>query len=360
MTRQRPPAVPVPLVLGLVLGLALAGCGGGAELVQPSPVPQLTEEGALTVDVLVEGLRGPTQLALHPDGRLLVAEIGEGEGTPTGTVTAIDPDDPTDREVLVAGLDTPTGVTVAGEALWIMERTRLVTAPLAGGPTTTVFADMPSNGRSQGSLTTLADGRLLLDTSGRRQGFDPAPGSGTLWVLDPGAVPAGSPQAGYGTPLLEGMKHAYATAELPDGRLLVTEMSDGRFDGEPAQDELLLIDPAEAPLQGGWPRCVGDQRVVEEFEGDPASCAATVPSLAVFPAGATPTGVAVAPWDPGTVLVTQWTRDQVVSLPLDGAPPVPATVVLDAVPTPQHLLVVGDTVLVSSHTAGQVLSISSS
>lgn len=98
-----------------------------------SSSPTSTSAALSQLTVLVEGLRGPTQIAIHPDGRLLVAEIGEGEGTPTGTVTAINLDDPADRQVLVQGSDTPTGVTVAGGKLWIMERTQLVTASLEGG-----------------------------------------------------------------------------------------------------------------------------------------------------------------------------------------------------------------------------------
>ncbi len=354
-------------MIALILGVGLLGACTSAPPAAPAATSAAVPSAAaideeplgdlLDVEVVLTGLAGPTQIALHPDGRLLVAEIGEGEGTPTGTVTAIDLRDPADRDVLVEGLDTPTGLSVADGRLWIMERTRLVTAPLEGGPTTVVFDDLPNNGRSEGTLTTLVDGTLLFDTSGRRMGFDPAPGSGTLWAIDPTAPPAGSPEEGYGRPIIEGMKHAYATAELEDGRLLVTEMSDGRFDGQPAADELLLIDPGEGTLQGGWPRCVGDGRVVEEFEGSAASCAAAEPSLAVFPPGATPTGVAVAPWDPETALVTQWTRDRVLAVPI-GTPPQDAVIVVEGISTPQHLLVVGDRVLLTSHAEGRVLALS--
>lgn len=75
---------------------------------------------------------------------------------------------------------------------------------------------MPNNGRSQGSLTTLADGTLLFDTSGRRRGSGAAENSGTLWALDP-LDP--DPGTGYGRAVIDGMKHAYAVAELNDRRL---------------------------------------------------------------------------------------------------------------------------------------------
>lgn len=309
----------------------------------------------MDVTVLVDGLRGPTQIAIHPDGRLLVAEIGQGEGTPTGTVSAIDPDNPADREVLVEGLDTPTGVTVAGQALWIMERTQLVTAPLEGGRTEVIFADMPNNGRSEGSLATLDDGSLLFDTSGSRQGSGAARNSATLWALDPNDPPSG--QDGYGRAVINGMKHAYAVAQLDDGRLVVTEMSDGRFDGEPAPDEVLILpaDPAQT-LRGGWPMCIGDRTPVQEFDGTEDLCADTVASQALFDPGATPTGVAVAPWDSEMILVTNWTQDQIVGVGLGEQPPVTPTIVVDDIATPHHLLVDGDRVLVTSHTGGQILA----
>ncbi|CAN5424871.1 hypothetical protein BH23ACT9_BH23ACT9_18800 [soil metagenome] len=357
--RYLPRGLPL-LLLALVTACSSAGTGSGAAAPDGtgSDVAATTAaDGGLEVTTLLEGLRGPTQIAMHPDGRLLVAEIGEGEGTPTGTVTAIDLDDPSSREVLVAGLDTPTGVTVAGGALWVMERTRLVTAPLTGGAVTVIYEDLPSNGRSNGTLTTLADGRLLFDTSGRRMGFDAAPGSGVLWAIDPTDAPEGSPDAGYGTPLLAGMKHAYAVAELDDGRLAVTEMSDGRFDGSPAPDELMVIDPdRSAGLTGGWPRCVGDRIPVVEFDGTAEECAATIGSVGLFEPGATPTGVAIAPWDASIALVALWTRGTVVAVPLAGAA-ADGEVQVSGIDTPQHLLVDGDRVLVTSHGDGLVLAL---
>ncbi|MGI9017839.1 MAG: PQQ-dependent sugar dehydrogenase [Euzebya sp.] len=337
-------------VLVVVVALGALGCASG-EPDEPS-----ASSAPSVGTVVVEGLQGPTQIAWHPDGRLLVAQIGEGEGTPTGSILAIDLESPQDREVLVRGLDTPTGVSAAGGRLWIMERTRLVMAPLGGGATQVVFADMPNNGRSEGSLTTLADGRLMFDTSGRRSGNGFSENSGTLWVIDPMAPPSG--EDGYGQAILDGMKHAYAVAELSDGRLAVTEMSDGSFDGDPAPDELLLIQPdPDRTLNGGWPRCIGNRMPVREFDGTAAECEATVPSRAVFEPGATPTGVAVAPWDPQLILVTQWTQDRIVAVSLAGVPPATAEVAFDGIPTPQHLLVDGDRVLVSSHTGGQILAL---
>lgn len=94
-----------------------------------------------------------------------------------------------------------------------------------------------------------------------------------------------------------------------------------------------------------------------EFGGDAAVCADTVESQALFDPGATPTGVAVAPWDPDLLLVANWTQDRIVGVPFGSSPPVTPIVVVADIPTPQHLLPQDDRVLVTSHTAGQILAV---
>ena len=371
----------------LVLAVLAAACTSGAAENEDVPTtgaassatdtadestedPTTTDpaNGGLAADVLLEGLEGPTQISPHPDGGFVLAELGPGgEGQPTGRVSRIDLDDPDATEVLVEGLNTPTGVTVADDRLWIMEPERLLVAPLDGGETEVVFEDMPNNGRSNGTITTLADGSIVFDTAGRRDGNEAAENSGTLWNLDPAADDAGGPNDGlaqsrqgeYGQILLTGMKHAYAVAELPDGRLAVTEMSDGTYDGEGAPDELVVIDlGAPTPPTGGWPRCIGNRQPVEEYDGTAAECEATVPSRALFDVAATPTGVAMAPWDEDLALVTNWTRDTVVGVDLEAIPPVDSSVLLSGVSQPQHLLADGDRVLLTAHGEGQIVALS--
>lgn len=355
-----------PLLAALLAVLLLAAaCTSDEEPVLDGSVVETSgpEPGVLPTepDVLVEGLDGPTQIAVHPDGRLLVAEVGEGEGTPTGRITAIDLADTSVREVLVDGLDTPTGVTAADSRIWIVERDRLSFTGLEGGEPVVVFDDMPSNGRSNGTITTLLDESVVFDTSGALRGDEAVPGSATLWRLDPEQVADDGSTTGlegaYGEPILTGMKHAYAVDQLEDGRLAVTEMSDGTYDGQPAPDEVLLIDPDVDGLTGGWPRCVGDGVPVEEHGGDEEVCAEAVASLATFPPGATPTGVLVRP-EGETLLVTLWTRDEIVEIPLPGADADagdPPTVVVDGIVTPQHMVALDDEVLVSSFERGAVL-----
>ncbi len=361
----------------------------GSTTSQPSTALPSTasaeESEQLDLEVLVEGLEGPTQISPHPDGGFLLAELGPGgEGEPTGRISRINLDGPDDREVLVDGINTPTGVTAAGDLLWIMEPDRLLVAPLDGGEPEVVFADMPNNGRSNGTITTLADGTIVFDTAGRRSGNEPAEHSGILWALSPddrdrlgwahdsfpqnpspvpdGEIPEdpGQPteEGPYGRILLDGMKHAYAVAEFPDGRLAVTEMSDGTYDGEGAPDEVLVITPdPQGILRGGWPRCIGNRQPVQEYDGSAEQCEATVPSRAVFDVAATPTGVAIAPWDPELLLVTNWTLGIIQGVDLDPIPPVDAEPLLEGLNQPQHLLADGDRVLVTVHGDGQIAAI---
>lgn len=348
-------------ILALVLAGALIGCGGSDD---PGPDEGRSETAVSEygVETIVDDLPGPTQLAWHPDGRLLVALLGAGgEGSETGRIVAVDIDAPSEPDVLVDGLDTPTGLAVAGDELWIMERTRLVTAPLAGGVTTVVREDLPNNGRSNGSLTVTSEGRLLYDTSGRQEGTRAADGTGVLWSLDPDNPDDGD------TPVLAGMKHAYAAAEDGRGGLLVTEIGDGTYDGERPPDEVVVVGASGGPESdddgvpdGGWPRCVGDRDPVAENEGSAEWCERAVPSLALFEPGATPTGVAVAPWDTETAVVALWQSGELAQLPIvraPGEPPVQATAVLSDLDGPQHLLPDGDRLLLSVHGQGAVVAV---
>ena len=354
----------------MLLVFAALGCSG-ADDPGPDDGQTGTAEPGYLIQTLVSGLPGPTQLAWHPDGRLLIALLGEGgEGSETGRIVAVDlspaaTEGATRRpepEVLVNGLDTPTGLAVAGDTLWIMERTRLVTAPLAGGPTTVVRDDLPNNGRSNGSLTVLDDGRLLFDTSGRQTDGLAEEGSGVLWSLDPT-----NPDAAE-VPVLVGMKHAYAAVEDGRGGLLVTEIGDGRYDGERPPDEVVVVTDladGEPVADGGWPQCIGDRVPVIENGGSSERCADALSSLTLFEPGATPTGIAVAPWDDTRAVAALWVPGDLMEIPIEPGQgpddvPVEGTAIATGLAGPQHLLVDRDRLLVSAHRQGAVLAVDGS
>lgn len=326
------------LAVALLCGVALvAGCGEDDRV------------GAYRVDPIVGGLEGPTQLALTDDA-WFVAQLNGGESDGTGQVLRLDPDDlGADPAVVLEGLQKPTGVAVFAGELWVMEERRLTRGPLDGSARTVVVDEMTYNGRSQGTLTV--DGtRLLFNTSGTTRlppGPDgsPAEVSGALWAVD---------ASGTITNLAWGFKHAYAHVVDNAGTIWTTEMSDGSYDGEPAADEVVAVANG---ANHGWPSCVGDNRpVVESGVTDP--CAGVPGSQATFSPGATPTGIAVAPWDGERLVVALWVEGRVVQFsrsPSDA--PAEIEPVTDQLLRPQHLIADGQRLLVTDHEAGTIVAI---
>ncbi|MGH9272044.1 MAG: PQQ-dependent sugar dehydrogenase [Ilumatobacteraceae bacterium] len=329
----------------LVGALVGAACGGGDDgagvAVEDVEVPEGFE-----VTEVRSGLVGPSQISPGPDGTLLVAQLNGGEGDGTGQVLLLDPGSDAEPTVLFDGLQKPTGVALLEDEVWVMEERTLSRGSLAGGELEVVLDDLPYNGRSEGTLSTTTDGRLLYNTSGTIDGTAAADGSGILWALTPGGQPE---------ELARGFKHAYARTYDDAGTLWQTEMSDGTYDGEPAPDELVAVAPGD---DFGWPRCIGDGQPVTFYEGTAEICASTPPSQALFDPGATPTSVAIAPWDGEVLLVALWNQGRVVSVSRQqGDGPVPITDFLTGVANPQHLLADGDRLLLTDFTGGRLLAI---
>ena len=305
--------------------------------------------GAYRLDTIVRGLDGPTQLALTDDA-WFVAQLNGGESDGTGQILRLDPDDLGAEPVVVLdGLQKPTGVALFAGELWVMEERRLTRGPLDGSARTVVVDEMAYNGRSQGTLTV--DGnRLLFNTSGttrRPPGPDGSPVevSGALWAVD---------ASGSITSVAWGFKHAYAHVVDRAGTIWTTEMSDGSFDGAPAADEVVGV---RAGSNHGWPSCVGDNRpVAESGVADP--CAGVPRSQATFDPGATPTGIAVAPWDAERFVVALWVEGRIVQLSRSTSDaPAEIELLTDELRRPQHLVRDGDRLLVTDHEAGTIVAI---
>ncbi len=300
---------------------------------------------------MVSGLDSPTQLAIAGDGDWYVAQLAGGEDDASGQIIRLDADDPEgDRPVILDGLDKPTGVAVFAGSLWVMERNQLVRANLDGTDRRVVVDDMVFNGRSEGSLTVDGD-QLLFNTSGRLDDrtdtpIDPSISSGVLWAITADETI---------TPVAWGLKHAYAQTRDAAGVLWTTELADGSFDGQSAVDEVVAV---VAETDHGWPWCVGDNRAVVEFGGTDDECALVPSSQAVFSSGATPTGIAISPWDQTQLLVALWVAGDVVSISIDPAKaPAMPIVVYEGAERPQQLLVDGDRVLLVDHGTGEILAL---
>ena len=240
-----------------ILLCLIAGCAQPVvpDLPTPTnPINTLTTVNGVTVaegygiDVWAEGFNGLTQMIVAPDGRLWVAQINGDENASTGQLVALDRQTG-ERTVLLDGLLKPTGIALIGDQLWIATRRELNRATVAPdgtiGAVEPILTELPFNGRSNGTLTITPDGLLLYETSGARQGNAAAPGSGTLWQLDPNDPT--HPQA-----LATGLKGAYAHTFDQAGRLWTTEIGDDLVNGAAPPDELNLVVPS---ANFGWPLC---------------------------------------------------------------------------------------------------------
>lgn len=359
----------------ILVALLLAACASpaipAAIPVSPGEDPaallQLPE--GFAVELVADGLAGPTQMVRGPDGELWVAHLNGGENAAAGQVVAIDMETG-ERRLLLDGLNKPTGIAVTADALWVATRREILRAPLGKGPEgwvvaspATVLADLPFNGRSNGTLTVTPWGTLLYETSGSQLGGTVADGSARLWELDPTAW-----QAPASRLVASGLKGAYAHAIDAAGRLWIAEIGDDLVNGGPPPDELnLMAAPVPdargngtAPPDFGWPRCFGNAQPATNLGGTEAICAGTVAPAALFEPRSTPVSVAVAPWDSQTVLVALWLSNQVVAVSADseagGASGV--TPFLAGIINPQSLLSWDDgSLLVAEFATGRVFRI---
>lgn len=302
----------------------------------------------IVVDVVADGLPGPTQFVVAGDDTFVVAVLNGGENDRVGEVWRVDAKSG-EFEVLQADLDKPTGVALVNDELWVMERNRLTRGPV-GGKSVVVVEGLPYNGRSEGTLTLTPAGHILFNTSGALQGGDAVAGSGRLYTVDP------SEQPGRPAELASGFKHAYGHTFDDADTLWSTELTDGTYDGQPGADELVAV---TAGAHHGWPRCVGDNRPVAEYGGSAEACEAVPASAAVFAAGATPTSVAVSPFDDGVLLVALWNEGRVVGVETAGDEPGAVLDVVTGLAGPQHLVATDDAVYLSEFGTGRLLRITS-
>ncbi|WP_420642559.1 PQQ-dependent sugar dehydrogenase [Candidatus Leptofilum sp.] len=342
--------------------LLLAGCSNAAEFAVPpttSPTANLTLPDGFTAEIAASGLSGPTQMIWGPDGRLWVAQLFEGESDEAGQVVAVDLAS-NSQEVLLEGLNKPTGIAVLGGALWIATKDHLLRASLdeALKPQTPkiILTNMPNNGRSNGTLTVTPNGHLLYETSGRRSGNRASDGSGILWQLDPN-------QPDNPAVLATGLKNAYAHVFDGNGRLWITEIGDGSvtgtdFEGQPPEELNLVVTGGDY----GWPQCFGKQEPALNREGSSEICTQTELPAALFPPQSTPTSIAVAPWDDSVLLVALWLTGEVmaVQIEVDGNGRFTGTssTFLTGIQNPQHLLPTPDgRLLVSDYRTGTIYRI---
>jgi len=347
----RPTATSQPVTPPVVVGDPTATANTVAA---PESIAGLSLPDGYTATVVVEGLLGPTQMILGPDLRLWVAQLVGNENAGTGQVIAVDLATG-EQTLLLDQLLKPVGIAVVDNALWIAAKNSLLRVPLSRtgtlGGIEPVVTDLPFNGRSIGTLTVTPDEHLLYETSGARQGNAAAPGSGSLWDLDP-ADPT-NPRL-----LASGLKGAYAHTFDQAGRLWTTEIGDDPVNGAAPPDELnLVVEGADF----GWPQCFGNQEAATNYAGTTEICAAKRAPVATFPPQSTPTSVVASPWEADTLLVALWLQGVIVRVPIavegDNATGT-AEPWISGLRNPQHLLVLADgTLLISDFSAGKIYRI---
>jgi len=325
--------------VALAIAAISGACGSSVTLAEDISAPDGFE-----VAVVVDEIPGPTQFFFEEDGATVVAHINGGENQKSGRVVRIGSDG-TETAVLFSGLDKPTGVIARGDEIWVMEATRLSRGSVSGGMLEPVLTELPNNGRSQGTLTLTPAGDVLFNTSGSKRGSRVVDGTGRLWRVGDDGVPV---------EVASGFKNAYAHAYGTDGALWSTEMSDGKFDGQVPEDELVQV------VEGGdhgWPYCVGSNRPVVEFGQE--NCDGVPESIVTFGPGATPTSVVLSPFVDGGLHVALWSRGEVVSMSQEAKPGrgdgfVPF---LSGLAGPQHLVAHDDRLYISEFGADRILAV---
>lgn len=334
--------------------LLTVSCAPGDDTGGPDDAGGPRPPDGFEIEAVTTGLDRPTQMIEGPDGRLWVAQLAGDEDAGVGEVVAVDLDSG-DQEVLLDGLDKPTGLAVAAGSVWVVQRDSVVRAPLRGssevGEPEVVLGGLPSNGRSLGTMTPTRRGTLLFNTTGALDGTEVVDGSGQLWELEP-------QRPGAAEPVAHGLQNAYAHTTDADGRVWLTDIHAGDYNETEAPDEVnLLRDGADY----GWPQCIGDRAPVEEFHGTLERCAETERPVAVLEAGATPTGVAVSPFADNELFVALWGTGELVTVDVTGGPgdqPADPEGFMGGLARPQDVLVRDGTLLLSDHEKGVVYELS--
>lgn len=334
--------------------------GAGGESSSPltwvlTPTTELELPDGYQADIVATGLENPTQMIIGPDGWLWVAQLAGLENDGAGQVVALSPSTG-ERRLLLDTLFKPTGLAVLDGYVWVAAGQDLVRAPLHSdgtvGEVEVVLNDLPYNNRSNGTLITSPEGKLVYSTSTPPSAVEELLGQGTLWELNP-ANPTESER------LAAGFALAYAYTYDEAGRLWVTNITNDIIDGVLPPDALEMVLP-KGEVDGT--QCFFYSDPAEHSEEIPDFCATHRLPVMFFPAHTTPTSVVFSPWEEDTLLIALWLTGEVVRAPvtLEGDN---ATGEWDSfiggLENPQHLLLPGDgSLLVSDYLSGIVYRIS--
>jgi len=257
---------------------------GGPLFAQSATAVAPTAPAGFTVQVFAEGLGAPRGLALGPDGSLYVADSGGGRVL---RLADRDGDGVADvNEVLIEGLDEPSGLAWHGGALWIAEATRIsrfgfVTE--AESELDVVVADLPRLDSTLRSLVFDPSGQGLFVSIGSSCDVcnedDPRRGTVVLVSLD------GERSRVWA----RGLHDAGGLAVHPETwELWALEHGRDDLGDDLPPDELNVV---QGGRDYGWPFCYGSRIPAPEYS-DPARCDVTELPVMTLPAHSTPLGLA--------------------------------------------------------------------
>jgi glucose/arabinose dehydrogenase len=283
----------------LAVILLLVGCAVKSEA-SVIPIAQtqdqatgLTLPTGYSAEIVAKGLNLPTHVAVGPDGTFYLTQLNGGENDGKGQVVRIAAPRAT-PEVVLDSLLKPIGLTWAAGALYITAGNSVLMSQVKDGKLqtpTTLFKDIPFNGRSIGQIATGPDGLLYFQSTGNEN----------LW-RDSGIIYTAKPDGSERNVFARGFKNAYAMAwDAKSGQMYATEIGDGLIQGVGQFPEEVNV--IRRGGHYGWPQCYGKQEENDGMGGNRNICADTDPALATFPPQTTPTGLAVLD---GKLIVALW------------------------------------------------------
>jgi glucose/arabinose dehydrogenase len=321
----------LPLALLLLACRPRAGAPPDARLVTtpravapdaPSPPDPCTGVGnPLAVRLLpgfclrpvATGLLRPRQMALAPDGSVLVAESGAGWRHNRGRVSRLArlPDGGFTVTPLATALDRPHGVAFHDGHVWVAEAGRVARFryPVGGELTLEpVVSGLPSDGRHiHKTLGFAPDGALFFSVGSAtdncqradsREADDPCPERAPVApAVERGVVMRWDAQRGRASVYSRGLRNNTALAWHPaSGRLWGVENSRDYIDrADPSlSDTALPHDELNELTRGsdhGWPYCYDANALAPEYRAHPARCRAQTPPALALPPHAAPLAI---------------------------------------------------------------------
>src|SRR6476469_7578471 len=148
----------------LLLLLVLTACAAKSSAITIATLPQaspvvdqatgLTLPAGYRAEVLAKGLNLPTHVAVGPDGAYYLTQLNGGENDGVGQVVRVKVPGAA-PEVVLDHLFKPTGLTWAAGSLFLVSGNNVLVSHVKDGKPdtpTTLFKDLPFNGRSNGQI----------------------------------------------------------------------------------------------------------------------------------------------------------------------------------------------------------------